>query len=97
MNAFSKAAEGADALTAQNAVLHFAIAATHLLMYDIAGLAREINGDAERIALGWLTENQRMFAEGLTNARQIRQVGTILGEPELRLKFDRKFRRQFGR
>jgi hypothetical protein len=94
MKAFSSAAEGADPLTAQNAVLHFAIAATHMLMYDIVGVAREVDGDAEGAALGWLAENQRMFAEGIANAEQIRQLGIILGEPVLRLRFDRKFRRQ---
>ena len=96
MESFEETSEGVDLLVAQQAVLTFAIAVTHSLLYDVAEVAEGVDLDIQRLLEEWLIDACRMFTDGVGNERLLREVGRIMERPELNLRFNRQFRRRLA-
>ena len=85
---------GDDMDQTQDAVLKFAATATHIHLYNLVENARRENQDPQKAALEWIQAASGQFASYLTDADFLRAAGALVGEPELRINFDRKFRRR---
>ncbi len=94
LKAFEEAAGEVDPLVAQHAVLNFALTATHALVYDIAEYARDSGLDVQKMSEEWLLDSGRFFMDGLGNETLLREIGRILGRPELGIRLNRQFRRR---
>jgi hypothetical protein len=84
---------GDDLDATQADVLRFAALATHIHLYQVTADAEQREEDPRRAALDWVQHCCQYFAELLTSNDLLKAAGELIGEPELSLKFDRKFRR----
>lgn len=85
-----------DLMAIENAVLRFGAVTTLILMHDAiedsenagTGLSRE------ELAKEWIADMSRAFAEMLMNQELITASAGLIDKPDLRLHFDRAFRRR---
>jgi hypothetical protein len=85
-----------DLVAAEHAVLRFGAVTTLMLMHDAiedpenasSGLSRE------EMAKTWIADMCRDFAEMLMNPELISATAEMIGKPDIRLQFDRAFRRR---
>ena len=82
-----------DTTLVLDSVVRFTATVTQMASYELAGMARELDESPEAAAAALLREAHRAFIDYLTDATMFAGTGKILGEPELALKLDRKFRR----
>jgi hypothetical protein len=88
---------GGDLDATQEAVLRFAAIATHIHLYQATANAEQLQQDPQRAALDWAQHCGQHFAELLTSNDLLKAAGVLIGEPQLSLKFDPKFRRTLQR
>ena len=95
----AKMDEGIDDLLAvQEAVQRFGGMATLLTMHMLMDVIRETpqgnTQSIESLALKWIEDNARSYAEGLMNQDVLKATAQVVGAPELNLHFGRAFRRR---
>jgi hypothetical protein len=88
---------GEDLDATQEDVLRFAAIATHIHLYRVMTDAEQRKEDPRRAALEWVQHYSQYFAELLTSNDLLKAAGELIGQPQLSLKFDRKFRRTLQR
>src|SRR5581483_1897906 len=77
----------------QTSLLRFASMASQVLLFSVCAAAREEKLNVDDAALDWIRESCRMFVDMMADRDTLRTVAQIVGEPELNLRLDRKFRR----
>ena len=95
----AKMDEGIDNLLGvQEAIQRFGAMGTLLTMHMLMDAVRESAPgqvpNIEPLALKWIEDNARSYAEGLMNQEVIAATSKVVGSPELKLHFGRAFRRR---
>lgn len=95
----AKMDEGIDNLLGvQEAIQRFGAMGTLLTMHMLMDAVREsAQGQVpniEPLALKWIEDNARSYAEGLMNQEVIAATSKVVGSPPLTLHFGRPFRRR---
>lgn len=87
-----------DLLAVQDGIQRFGSMATLLIMHMLMDAVRESapgqTPNMEPLALKWIEDNARSYAEGLMNQDVIAATAKVAGSPELKLHFGRGFRRR---
>jgi len=88
--------DGTDLMAVENAVLRFGAVTTLMLMHDAIedpqNAATKLS--REEMAKEWIADMARAFAEMLMSQELITASAGLIEKPDLRLHFDRAFRRR---